>query len=405
MIHPDMFTSFAVCGTASLLGLGIMSVVRVDQSRMQYALTLYRWGFFFIAFLLAAALAPADRESLVVQAVLGCVGMGVVLIGWASRQIQGRRTPPWVGLGITSLTGLALWMGAWGLQGQDYLLMLDGVFAVITALVLADQAWVILRGARVSFSEWVFLLLMTIHAISWSILLVHGWVEDGPYPTHWMYGPDWWMPACNVMISLLPLSVAVAVFSMINERLVIQLKTRALSDELTGALSRRGLRELGERMLVSLRRPHTQVAVLMLDVDHFKKVNDTYGHLVGDDALRHFVNVIQDRLRDDALLARYGGEEFVVLLPIRQPHEAQIVAERLRHSIEATPAQTTAGLVKLTISVGVAYHRPEDTLEKTLAVADARLYEAKQAGRNQVVVDEPQAASPTLPPAEEVAAT
>ncbi|MDE2592926.1 MAG: GGDEF domain-containing protein, partial [Burkholderiales bacterium] len=402
MLNPDMFTSFAVCGTASLLGLGIMSAVRVDQSRTQYALTLYRWGFLFIATALGAALAPAERVSLVVQAVLGCVGMGVVLFGWASRQLQGRRTPPWVGLGMTSLTGLALWLGAWGLQGQGYVLVLDGVFTLITVLILVDQAWVILRGARVSYSEWVFLFLMAIHAMNWLILLIHALGELGPYPTHWLYGPAWWMPGCNVVISLLPLTTAAAVFSMINERLVAQLQTRALSDELTGALSRRGLRELGERMLMSLRRPATQMAVLMLDVDHFKRINDTYGHLVGDDVLRHLVNVIQDRLRDDALLARYGGEEFVVLLPIRQRHEAQIVAERLRHAIEATPAQTTAGLVKLSISVGVAFHRPDLTLEQTLAAADARLYEAKQAGRNQVVVDEAEEAAPTLPPSQEV---
>ncbi len=405
MINPDMFTSFAVCGTASLLGLGIMLAVRIDQSRTQYALTLYRWGFLFISAVLAAALAPPERASVVVQAAMGCVGMGVVLLGWASRQMQGRRTPPWVGLGVTSLTGLALWMGAWGLAGQGYVLMLDGVFTVITVLILADQAWVILRGARVSYSEWVFLILMGAHATSWVILLSHALLGPGPYPTHWLYGPSWWMPACNVVVSLLPLATAAAVFSMINERLVTQLQTRALSDELTGALSRRGLRELGERMLVSLRRPHAQVAVLMLDVDHFKKINDTYGHLVGDDVLRHLVNVIQDRLRDDALLARYGGEEFVVLLPIRQPHEAKVVAERLRHSIEAKPAQTTAGLIKLTISVGVACHRPDLTLEQTLAAADARLNEAKRAGRNQVAVDEVEEASPTLPPTQEVAAT
>lgn len=405
MLNPDMFTSFAVCGTASLLGLGIMSAVRIDQSRTQYALTLYRWGFLFIATALGAALAPPERASLVVQAALGCVGMGVVLLGWASRQIQGRRTPPWVGLGLTSLTGLALWMGAWGLTGQAYVLLLDGTFVVITVLILADQAWVILRGARVSYSEWVFLFLMVTHAMNWIFLLSHALGEPGPYPDHWLYGPTWWMPVSNVVISLLPLSTAAAVFSMINERLVTQLQTRALSDELTGALSRRGLRELGERMLMSLRRPHAQIAVLMLDVDHFKKVNDTYGHLVGDDVLRHLVNVIQDRLRDDALLARYGGEEFVVLLPIRQPNEAQIVAERLRHSVEAKPAQTTAGLIKVTISVGVAYYRPDLTMEQTLAVADARLYEAKQAGRNQVVVDERQEAAPTLPPSQEVVPT
>lgn len=405
MIHPDMFTSFAVGGTASLLGLGIMSAVRSDQSRMQYALTLYRWGFLFVALILVAALAPPERASLVVQAALGCAGMGVAMIGWASRQMQGRRTPPWLGLGVTSLTGLVLWLGAWGLSGQPYVLLLDGVFALLSLLILLDQAWVILRGARVSSAEWVFLALVGAHALNWVILLGYALLEPGPYPAHWIHGPAWWMPFIHVSYSLMPLAVAAAVFSMINERLMTQLHTRALSDELTGALSRRGLRELGERMVLSLKRPYVQLAVLMLDVDHFKKVNDTYGHQVGDDALRHLVNVLQDRLRDDALLARYGGEEFAVLLPVRQPHEAQIVAERLRHSVESKPAQTTAGLVKLTLSIGVAYLRPDQTLEQSLAMADARMYQAKQGGRNQVVVDQPEAVTPTVPPAQEVTTT
>ncbi|MGE5450784.1 MAG: GGDEF domain-containing protein [Acidobacteriota bacterium] len=405
MINPDMFTSFAVSGTASLLGLGMMAVVHVEQSRLQYALMLYRWGFLLISALLVAAMAPPERASLVMQAVLGCVGMGIVLIGWASRQMQGRRTPPWLGLSFTTLTGLVLWMGAWGLRGQAYVVLLDAVFVLITALILLDQAWLILRGARISASEWVFLALVSAHAINWAVLLGYALVEPGPYPVHWMHGPAWWMPISHVAYALLPLAVVAAVLSMINERLATQLRTRALSDELTGALSRRGLRELGERLVLSLRRPHAQLAALMLDVDHFKKVNDTYGHLVGDDALRHVVNVIQDRLRDDALLARYGGEEFAVLLPIRQPHEAQIVAERLRHSVESKPAQTTAGLIKLTLSVGVAYHHPDSTLEQTLAIAEERMAEAKLAGRNRVVLDEAESALPTLPPPHEVVAT
>jgi diguanylate cyclase (GGDEF)-like protein len=82
-------------------------------------------------------------------------------------------------------------------------------------------------------------------------------------------------------------------------------------------LSRRGLRELGERMLALQQYQSSQIAVLMMDLDHFKAVNDRYGHLIGDDVLRHVTQVIRDRLRDDALLARYGGEEFTVLLPVK----------------------------------------------------------------------------------------
>lgn len=405
MIQPDLFTSFVIGGAASLLGLGVMASVHVEQARVQYALTLYRWGFFFTAALLLGGLAPLDRARLVFQAGFGFVAAGGVLIGWASRQMQGRRTPPWLGWTLTALAALVLWLGAWALSDAGYVLLLAGVFTVISGLVFLDQAWVIVRGANVSANEWFFLVLVGGYALNWVILFVHALTVSGPYAVHWVHGPSWWLPVTAVAYGLLPLCVATVVFSIINERLAVQLRTRALSDELTGALSRRGLRELGERMLVAPRRPYKQMAVLMLDVDHFKKVNDTYGHLVGDDVLRHLASVIQDRLRDDALLARYGGEEFVVLLPIRHPHEAQVVAERLRQAVELAETQSTAGLIKITISIGVAFHRPDDTLEQTLGVADLLLYEAKQHGRNRVTLAKPEPGAAPAAPSPEVVST
>lgn len=398
MIQPDLFTSFVIGGAASLLGLGVMASVQVEQARIQYALTLYRWGFFFTAALLLGGFAPLDRARVVFQAGFGFVAAGGVLIGWASRQMQGRRTPPWLGWALTALAALVLWLGAWVLPDAGYVLLLASVFTVISGVVFLDQAWVILRGANVSANEWFFLVLVGGYALNWVILLVHALTVPGPYAVHWVHGPSWWLPVTAVAYGLLPLCVATVVFSIINERLAVQLRTRALSDELTGALSRRGLRELGERMLVAPNRQYRQIAVLLLDIDHFKKVNDTYGHLVGDDVLRHLVSVMQDKLRDDALLARYGGEEFVVLLPIRHPHEAQVVAERLRQAVELSETQSTAGLIKITISVGVAFHRPDETLEQTLGVADLLLYEAKQNGRNRVTLAKPPTeAAPATP--------
>lgn len=398
MIQPDLFTSFVIGGAASLLGLGVMASVQVEQARIQYALTLYRWGFFFTAALLLGGFAPLDRARVVFQAGFGFVAAGGVLIGWASRQMQGRRTPPWLGWALTALAALVLWLGAWVLPDAGYVLLLASVFTVISGVVFLDQAWVILRGANISANEWFFLVLVGGYALNWVILFVHALTVPGPYAVHWVHCPSWWLPITVVAYGLLPLTVATVVFSIINERLAVQLRTRALSDELTGALSRRGLRELGERMLVAPNRQYRQIAVLLLDIDHFKKVNDTYGHLVGDEVLRHLVSVMQDKLRDDALLARYGGEEFVVLLPIRHPHEAQVVAERLRQAVELSETQSTAGLIKITISVGVAFHRPDETLEQTLGVADLLLYEAKQNGRNRVTLAKPPTeAAPATP--------
>jgi diguanylate cyclase (GGDEF)-like protein len=130
------------------------------------------------------------------------------------------------------------------------------------------------------------------------------------------------------------------------------------------------------------------VALLMIDIDHFKSINDRHGHLIGDEVLRHVTQVLSDHLRDDALLARYGGEEFTVMLPLRAAEDAQVVAERLRQVVEAHPCQAGAGpssvTIGVTISVGVAFHHRTRPLEDALSRADARLYEAKQGGRNRV---------------------
>jgi diguanylate cyclase (GGDEF)-like protein len=189
-------------------------------------------------------------------------------------------------------------------------------------------------------------------------------------------------------IALLPLSVAAIVFAIINNRLYQQLHQRSLSDDLTGILSRRGLREHGQQLLARQPANSLGVALLMIDIDHFKSINDRHGHLVGDEVLRHVTQVLSDHLRDDALLARYGGEEFTVMLPLRAAEDAQVVAERLRQVVEAHPCQAGAGpssvTIGVTISVGVAFHHRTRPLEDALSRADARLYEAKQGGRNRV---------------------
>jgi diguanylate cyclase (GGDEF)-like protein len=125
----------------------------------------------------------------------------------------------------------------------------------------------------------------------------------------------------------------------------------------------------------------------MVDVDHFKKVNDTYGHQAGDDVILGVVERLRRRHRDTDILARYGGEEFVLLLP-DVGDAGPVIAERLRAEVAASPVPTRDGPVPVTISVGVAHLHPDDAEPDTLfGRADESLYAAKQAGRNRVVVD------------------
>lgn len=167
---------------------------------------------------------------------------------------------------------------------------------------------------------------------------------------------------------------------MASEHLRQELERLITRDSLTGALTRRALYTTGEAELSRARRQGRPLSVLMLDLDHFKRINDEHGHLVGDRVLADFVERAHAVLRRPAVLGRYGGEEFVALLPDTDAAQALAVAERLRTSTEGD-----AALPRCHVSIGVATARPEETLDGLINRADAGLYQAKAQGRNQVV--------------------
>ncbi|MFN3885561.1 MAG: GGDEF domain-containing protein [Aquabacterium sp.] len=381
----DVFTSYVAAGAGAMVGLGLVSLIRTDQPRLRQALGLYRWAFGCIAVLGGLPLLPPESQQGYLKFAIGSVAMGVALLAWAFRQLNGRRTAPWGGMVLTGLAGASIWGAAWW-GDAVFAHAIALVFAVLSVGMTLEQGWIILRSPKVSGSELSLLWVASGFALNWLVALQHVMAVPGPYPAHWLHVPTWLLPWSGLAIALLPLSVAAVVFAIVNERLNGQLRARALADDLTGTLSRRGLRELGERMLGLQHQPARATAVLMIDVDHFKDVNDRHGHQVGDEVLRHLAQLLRDHLREDALLARYGGEEFTVLLPVRMESEALRVAERLRRVVEASPCRVHGAVVHLTVSVGVAFHRRGQTLEQDLARADASLYEAKRQGRNRVMV-------------------
>ncbi len=165
-------------------------------------------------------------------------------------------------------------------------------------------------------------------------------------------------------------------------------------DPLTGVCNRRSFYDLAVMELEQARREFLPCMLLIFDIDHFKRFNDTYGHLDGDAALRHVTNTIKHGLRDQDILGRYGGEEFVLLLPGVDKSMGESVAERLRHAVATSPVMTkTAGPATVTISIGLVFVPPEGEgevkvtyLEKLLGHADEALYQAKALGRNRLMV-------------------
>ena len=164
----------------------------------------------------------------------------------------------------------------------------------------------------------------------------------------------------------------------------------ALTDSLTGVFNRRYVNAHLPRLLERAIDGHKPVSILLFDIDHFKVVNDSYGHTVGDEVLKEVANRAGRNLRTFDLVARLGGEEFIVILPDTDADDAVAVAERLRQCIADTPFKVSAdvGEVPVTVSVGFAVGgRLGDTAEGLIRRADEALYKAKRAGRNCVVAD------------------
>ena len=170
---------------------------------------------------------------------------------------------------------------------------------------------------------------------------------------------------------------------MTKERADNELIRTAAVDLLTGLLNRRSFIETAERELHRAERQHLQTSVLMLDLDHFKEVNDTYGHRVGDRVLASFAGVLQASLRPFDVVGRYGGEEFCVLLPGTGIGEATSIAERIRLTTSQTVVPARASTIAYTVSTGVVQAPPHAiSLDDLVDRADRALYQAKAAGRN-----------------------
>ncbi|MDG6773804.1 diguanylate cyclase [Thiomicrorhabdus sp. ZW0627] len=163
-----------------------------------------------------------------------------------------------------------------------------------------------------------------------------------------------------------------------------ELKTLTVTDELTGAGNRLACNQALEKEIQRSRRYHTPVSIIMYDIDHFKKVNDTYGHDVGDKVLVEVTKATQQLLRNTDVLCRYGGEEFLIILPETDEHEAYQIAQRLKEAINSLTAIDVP--TQITVSLGVAELTKWDTDNTLLKRVDKALYKAKQNGRDRVEV-------------------
>ncbi|WP_276357805.1 histidine kinase N-terminal 7TM domain-containing diguanylate cyclase [Cohnella caldifontis] len=173
-----------------------------------------------------------------------------------------------------------------------------------------------------------------------------------------------------------------------------KLEQMAITDSLTGCYNRRYLMQQLEHEVLLNMRYRIPFSVFLFDIDHFKQINDRYGHLVGDEVIRGTAETVRGKLRRTDILARYGGEEFTVYLPHTNREQAMLLAERILHAIQQNAVEAGDENVNVTISMGVVsedgddlkFEDPKEFLREVFARADAALYQAKNGGRNRVVV-------------------
>ncbi|MEX0752590.1 MAG: GGDEF domain-containing protein [Xanthobacteraceae bacterium] len=295
-----------------------------------------------------------------------------------ARLFYGRRNQP-----IALSAGAAIWMlacqfPAFAQSSTDQVVLSSLIVSAYTFLT-ARELWRDRR--RQSRSHWAAIF----------VPILHGMVFLPPIPLAFMLpsGPralllSGWMAVFTLETLLYAVGAAFIVLMMAKERAENIHKTAALTDTLTGIFNRRGFLEKTRALIGRHQKGDRRVTALMFDLDHFKSINDRYGHAVGDEALRVFAATIQTTLREGDIVGRLGGEEFAALLP-NAIADATIAAERVRAAFEAAGAEIAGHRMGATVSIGAADAPAADcNIEHLLARADAALYTAKENGRNRI---------------------
>ncbi|NBA97987.1 sensor domain-containing diguanylate cyclase [Pseudomonas sp. R5(2019)] len=193
----------------------------------------------------------------------------------------------------------------------------------------------------------------------------------------------------NLLICVVITAIVLWLLNGVVRRFQARIESLATLDSLSGLPNRRGFDLLAAQALQEAQRETRPLMALMIDLDHFKQLNDSHGHLAGDEVLRGFAQVLESCLRHSDIICRWGGEEFIVLLKDTNSHNARLIAEKIRQRSEQQVFRYADKALRLTISVGLTALQADDSLHSLIARADNALYRAKKSGRNGVCAEQP----------------
>lgn len=377
---PTLFFTGAVAG---LLAAFIVLGSRATRGEERSATRLFGWS---MAVGAASAgilwLESRDAGGPVPLAGLFALGQAALLLQ-ACLRLFGGRQPEWlIPVAVCASVPTYLAAAAFLLPPAAFVVAASA-HAALTGLA-AFHAWRARgrtgAGFRNAFAAVHGLLaLLTLARVATMLAAGAGASPLGVYTGSPLHG------AAALVWALSPLLTALTVLGVLNERMARRLLDRAQTDELTGVHSRRHLLEEAPRMLARLRARGQRSAVMMLDLDHFKRINDEHGHRAGDLVLRRAAQAMRKAMRADSLLARYGGEEFCAIVPVDGEDDAAQAAERIRDTLSRLALSIDQRPLRLSVSIGLAVQRGDLRFDELLAIADEGVYLAKAKGRDCVI--------------------
>lgn len=381
----DLRTIFLVGGCTAAVGAmafeGLARMYRPAAAAMRrYALALAAIGF---------GMSLIALRDLGLPAWLGYIGMnwlqsaGIVLAADATLRLFGREQPGWLLAGqLAGLAALWTWLGSDPASAAERIVATSVLHFAYAALCVHA-----IRGA-VAWREQPY--ARTLATFFAGYALVHllrsaASMIGVPASAGSVFAPTPAQIGFVLAFALSPIALAMIVQMMLHARISGELHRRATTDELTGLYSRRHFFELSRARLRGSRAAGSVHHLLMIDLDHFKSVNDRFGHAIGDRALRHAAAVLKKALKNAGLLGRYGGEEFCALIRSGSDDDANRTIDELRRALEAAPMRAGTATIGLTASIGAVKVDDGESLERLLVHADQCVYQAKTGGRNRVV--------------------
>lgn len=341
-----------------------------------WALALVLHGGAFALFVLRGQ-AP-DWASIVLGNAL-LAGTLALLLG-AVQQFHARPLP-WMAMGLPVL-GQALLAT---LLLDDYRWRLAGINVVLT-LQTAAVLWALWFPQRPQPARGAVLVTLGLAPHTLLLAVRAGWVAWYGAPNQGLLQSGTTQGVTFLTSYVVIILASLGFVLMTKDRVDAANRRLATTDALTGVANRRALIQALDRDMALALRTQEPYAVMMLDLDHFKNVNDRHGHLAGDQVLCHVAGVLRQRLRAQDMVGRYGGEEFLVLMPCTAAAGALEAAQALRQAVEQSPCPYGGQTIPITVSIGVCASplAPGDSWDQLIHVADQALYSAKQDGRNRV---------------------